>query len=96
MSNFFDTVRSLQEGELHWHQMAPQFSNFAHDASRVASGRQGHFDAAGEHGRAGFAHEKAAASHPEGSFARKYHSQMAQHHYGMEKLHGAESKEHKA
>ena len=94
MSNFFDTVRSMQEGAA-WHQLAPQFSNTAHDASRIARGTQGHYDAAGEHGRAGFAHEKAAAEHPEGSFNHKYHSQMAQHHYGMEKLHATQSPDYK-
>lgn len=90
MSNFFDTVRSLQESN--WERYAPQLSNTAHDASRTARDYQSHTDAANEHGHAEFAHSKSAESLPPDTFAHKYHKQMAAHHGAMGKLHTLHAK----
>lgn len=88
MSNFFDTVRSLQEDDGHmWRHVSGQTTGWAHEASRTVRTQQDHAEAAAAHGRAAYGHEKAAAGYPEGSFGRNYHTQMSQHHSNLEKLH---------
>lgn len=84
MSNFFDTVRSLQEAT--WGQEADQLSQIAHSATRSGRDYRTHMDAHHAHARASHFHEKAAGE-TQHEFTRKYHEQMSKHHDILSNLH---------